>query len=342
MWIDLRDQFLQSNAPRIFQIKRLLTDLHQGSMNISAYHTRLRTLWDELKDFQPIAPCHCGSMKQLVNFQNQECVLQFLMGLNDSYAPIRAQILMLDPLPIISKVFSLVIQEERQRSIHQNLSQITVVHSSSATTTKSSSSFNPKGGKFDKPSRNDKLICSHCHYTGHTVDKCYKLHGFPPGHPRFQQQQSRGHINAVNAPHDGVHVPRADASGQSTSQLGDSFTASQCQQLFTFLTAQLRLGSVSAQDQQQEEPSCHASMDPETKKVIGMGRRIGNLYVLTDSTVMSTPTVCKVSSNKTDLWHFRMGHPSLTKLSVVGHELHFHPIVNDVTHCSICHLSKQK
>ncbi|XP_075493579.1 uncharacterized protein LOC142531364 [Primulina tabacum] len=42
---------------------------------------------------------------------------------------------------------------------------------------------------------------------------------------------------------------------QSTSQLGDSLTPSQCQQLLTFLTAQLRLGSVSAQSQQQEEPS---------------------------------------------------------------------------------------
>ena len=39
------------------------------------------------------------------------------MGLNDSYAQIRAQILMLDPLPSISKVFALVVQEERQRSI---------------------------------------------------------------------------------------------------------------------------------------------------------------------------------------------------------------------------------
>lgn len=62
MWIDLHDRFLQSNAPHIFQIKNLLTDLHQGT-DVSAYYTRLRTLWDELKDFQPIAPCHCGSMK---------------------------------------------------------------------------------------------------------------------------------------------------------------------------------------------------------------------------------------------------------------------------------------
>lgn len=37
-----------------------------------------------------------------------------------------------------------------------------------------------------------------------------------------------------------------------------------------------------------------------------------------------------------------MGHPSVTKLSVVGRELHFHHVVNNALPCSICHLSKQK
>ncbi|XP_075521513.1 uncharacterized protein LOC142554727 [Primulina tabacum] len=113
IWIDLRDRFHQSNAPRIFQIKKLLNGLQQGSMDISGYYTRMRTLWDELKDFQPISVCTCGSMKEWMNYQNQDCVLQFLMGLNDSYAQIRAQILMMDPLPVIAKIFSLVVQEER-------------------------------------------------------------------------------------------------------------------------------------------------------------------------------------------------------------------------------------
>lgn len=107
IWIDLRDRFHQSNAPRIFQIKKLLSGLHQESMDVSTYYTRLKTLWDELKDFQPISVCHCGSMKEWVIYQNQECVMQFLMGLNESYAQIRAQILMMDHIPAINKIFRL-------------------------------------------------------------------------------------------------------------------------------------------------------------------------------------------------------------------------------------------
>lgn len=100
-------------------------------------------------------------MKQLVNFQNQESVLQFLMGLHDSYAQIHAQILMMDPLPVISKVFSLVVQEEHQRSIHQNLSQTLVIHPSNLAAVKSSPIH--KAGKFDKQNKYDKLVCSYCH-----------------------------------------------------------------------------------------------------------------------------------------------------------------------------------
>ena len=39
------------------------------------------------------------------------------MGLNESYAQVWGQILLLDPIPPINKVFSVISQEERQRTI---------------------------------------------------------------------------------------------------------------------------------------------------------------------------------------------------------------------------------
>ena len=48
-----------------------------------------------------------------MDYQQQEYVMQFLMGLNESYGGIRGQILMLDPLPLVAKVFNLLVQEER-------------------------------------------------------------------------------------------------------------------------------------------------------------------------------------------------------------------------------------
>ena len=68
-------------------------------------------------------------MKQWVDYQQHEYVMQFLMGLNESYAQNRGQILMIEPLPSLSKVFSLIIQEERQRSIGYGLNPDSVIAS---------------------------------------------------------------------------------------------------------------------------------------------------------------------------------------------------------------------
>lgn len=42
------------------------------------------------------------------------------MGLHESFAHIRGQILLMDPIPSVNHVFSLIIQEEKQRSVGDN------------------------------------------------------------------------------------------------------------------------------------------------------------------------------------------------------------------------------
>ena len=46
--------------------------------------------------------------------------MSFLMGLNDYFSQVRGQLLLMDPLPPINKVFSLISQEEQQRKIGLN------------------------------------------------------------------------------------------------------------------------------------------------------------------------------------------------------------------------------
>jgi hypothetical protein len=85
---------------------------------VSTYYTRLKSLWDELNNFRSIPDCSCGALKILLDNKQHEYVMQFLMGLNDSFSHVRAQILMTEPLPSITKAFPLVVQEERQRNIN--------------------------------------------------------------------------------------------------------------------------------------------------------------------------------------------------------------------------------
>jgi hypothetical protein len=43
--------------------------------------------------------------------------MKFLVGLHDSYSTVRSQLLLQTPLPYIGRVFSLLLQEESQRSL---------------------------------------------------------------------------------------------------------------------------------------------------------------------------------------------------------------------------------
>jgi hypothetical protein len=58
-------------------------------------------------------------MRQVVENYHQACLMQFLIGLNETFTQVRGQILLMDHMPHIDRVFSLVRQEERQRSIGQ-------------------------------------------------------------------------------------------------------------------------------------------------------------------------------------------------------------------------------
>lgn len=126
IWSDLHDRFSQGNKARIYELKQQLFGLHQGASDINAYYTNLRIIWDELIDTQPkewctCTGCRCNSVQQWRDFQQSDFTMHFLMGLNDSYSHLRSQFLSLDPFPSFSKIFSLVLQKERQRDIGHGL-----------------------------------------------------------------------------------------------------------------------------------------------------------------------------------------------------------------------------
>lgn len=120
LWDELKERFSKSNGSRIFQLQRSISTLTQGQSNVNSYFTKLKGLWDKLMNFkpQPVCKCDpactCGVIKSLMDYHNQEQIIQFLSGLNDSYSATREQLLLLDPLPSLNKVYAMVLTQERQ------------------------------------------------------------------------------------------------------------------------------------------------------------------------------------------------------------------------------------
>lgn len=66
------------------------------------------------------------------------------MGLNDTYSHIRGQILLIDPLPPLNKVFSLLTREERQRQYESQQISTTCMTNAMAFTVKHENSHHIK------------------------------------------------------------------------------------------------------------------------------------------------------------------------------------------------------
>ena len=111
VWLDLQHRFAQGNGPRIFELKREICSLTQEDLTINGYYTKFKSLWQEFPEYRT---CSCGH-------QAKECVMSFLMGLNDTYASVRGHILLMDPVPSLSKVFSLLLQDEKQRKFGKKI-----------------------------------------------------------------------------------------------------------------------------------------------------------------------------------------------------------------------------
>ena len=70
----------------------------------------------------PLPECSYGAMRILTENFEKDCVMKFLMGLNENYATIRTQVLMADPMLDLNKVYSMVLHEEMQKNISSSSS----------------------------------------------------------------------------------------------------------------------------------------------------------------------------------------------------------------------------
>ena len=112
IWSDLKERFSRTNSVHIFHVEEAIHDCKQDNMTIGAYYTKLKGLWDERDALCCIPTYTCGTVKEVLQFQQSQKTMKFLMELNEACIAIRRQILLMDPLLTINK--ALILQDEKQ------------------------------------------------------------------------------------------------------------------------------------------------------------------------------------------------------------------------------------
>ncbi|XP_020214535.1 uncharacterized protein LOC109806962 [Cajanus cajan] len=184
LWQDLKDRFSKGDYFRTFDLLQEIHSIRQGDRNISSFFTDLKILWEELESLRPIPSCLC----------QVKC-------LNDQFATIKAQVLLMEPLPTINKVFSLILQQERQLTGTTAIDSNVLMNISSSNrpmtgspsnanqnfkSAQSRGTFSNNRGSNMRGRGNSRggsvkpKICTFCCRERHTEDTCYFKHDFPP------------------------------------------------------------------------------------------------------------------------------------------------------------------
>lgn len=213
LWKELEDRYGQKHGGKLYQIQQEINDLSHGSLDIIVFYTKLKNLWEELNTLntkaQCTCSCTCGAKEIFYKCEQDRRIVQFRMGLNEIYTLIRGSILMMNPLPAMEQVFSLLVQDERQRetnpSNHLTLDS-TALHDAIDKRTRYNTNYSTNNSTNLK--YKDRF-CSYCTRTCHLIEKCYHVHGYPPGHNNSLNQNrntqsaqrsntTREHVRLIN------------------------------------------------------------------------------------------------------------------------------------------------
>ncbi|XP_019163600.1 PREDICTED: uncharacterized protein LOC109159942 [Ipomoea nil] len=212
IWNDLKRCFSQHDAHRISFLQNDISNLKQGHMSVNDYYTKCRTLWEEMNALRPLPICKCDPrcscdlLDEIRRDREIDQIIRFLQGLIEDYNTLKSGVLLLDPLPDMHKVFVMFEKFERQLTIknmsmtNPEMMQVNATQNEQNTREEMYAAMNFSNGKRMMNSQGgnkNNAKCTFCGMTGHTIEKCYKKHGYPPGWVPGFKSRNKQQVAAV-------------------------------------------------------------------------------------------------------------------------------------------------
>ncbi|KAJ0912392.1 putative RNA-directed DNA polymerase [Helianthus annuus] len=229
VWKELRDTYDKIDGSVVFDLYQKINSFTQNGMPVAEYYHKLNIMWKQLDQILQIPVCTCNASTQFNNFNHLIKLMQFLMGLDSGYQSVRTNLLIREPLPSVKEAFSIVSREESHRGSNVMASKEQTVGFFSKVNT-----VVDNKRKFVKGS-NQSLKCTHCNKSGHSIDRCFELIGYPPWMKSKNGQGKKIVSNNV------INSGSSDVNKVDTASL----TSDQVSKLFSLLNQKCDEGSVS-------------------------------------------------------------------------------------------------
>ncbi|KAH0777828.1 hypothetical protein KY290_009239 [Solanum tuberosum] len=156
LWNELEERYGQADGTKLFQLQRELNNMSQGVSDVAS----------------------CDAKGHNQNIIKDQKLIQFLMGLNNSFNVAKGNILMMGPLSNATHAYSIILLQETQKEVHSN-HQISTDSSAFMTGQKWTSQKKPMDCKGINQCQGKKsdMYCRYCKKSRHENEQCYKLVG---------------------------------------------------------------------------------------------------------------------------------------------------------------------
>lgn len=114
---DFREIFLKMAPFRITTLISSINSLKQKSKYVVEYFLELKFLWEERNFDHPLPMCtcyhrcYCDAIQNSQEYRLEDQVIQFLRSMNDTSSIVKTQVLLMDLLPSINRIYSIIVQE---------------------------------------------------------------------------------------------------------------------------------------------------------------------------------------------------------------------------------------
>ena len=208
VWNELKETYHKVDGSVIFNLHHKISTLKQNGSNLSDYYHKLNALWKQYDAMVELPNCVCTASSEFKKHNQLLKLMQFLMGLDESYMSIRSSILSRETLPDVKGAYAIISSEESHRVASGTNSDPSQKGQTSAflasgparnnfqrnqnpytygkpVTTNfrpnTNTGFRPSSPNVIRPNvpTNSDVVCENCGYTGHTINRCFKIIGYP-------------------------------------------------------------------------------------------------------------------------------------------------------------------
>ncbi|GKD80968.1 ribonuclease H-like domain-containing protein, partial [Tanacetum coccineum] len=202
VWEELKETYDKVYGSIIFGLHHQIHILKQNGSFITDYYHKLNALWKQFDAMIKLPRCVCNASECFKKHNQLMKLMQILMGLDDSYMQIRSSILSREILPDVKSTYATISSEESHRVASSSIAGSSQRNQASASMSNmpnrgvvqrsqsSNTSSRPNDSNANRQGGGSGLVCENYGFNGHTIDRCFKIIGYPTDFGKNKSNQS--------------------------------------------------------------------------------------------------------------------------------------------------------